>query len=52
VLLQTFILLAIFVTMRKAASSIQKEIGSLRSSLMPVIYDTQELLASSRDTLD
>jgi methyl-accepting chemotaxis protein len=51
VLLQTFILLAIFVTMRKAASSIQKEIGSLRASLMPVIYDTQELLASSRDTM-
>jgi methyl-accepting chemotaxis protein len=51
VLLQTFILLAISITMRKAASSIRKEIGSLRTSLMPVIYDTQELLASSRDTL-
>jgi methyl-accepting chemotaxis protein len=51
VLLQTFILLVISVTMRKAARSIREEIGSLRSSLMPVIYDTQELLASSRDTL-
>ena len=51
VLLQAFILLAIFVTMRKAASSIREEIGSLRASLMPVIYDTRELLASSRDTL-
>ena len=51
VLLQTFILLAISITMRKAAGSIQKEIGDLRSSLMPVIYDTREILASSRDTL-
>jgi methyl-accepting chemotaxis protein len=51
VLLQTFILFAIFVAMRKAARSTREEIGSLRSSLMPVIYDTRELLASSRDTL-
>ena len=51
VLLQAFILLAIFVTTRKAASSIQKEIGNLRSTLLPVIYDTREILASSRDTL-
>jgi methyl-accepting chemotaxis protein len=51
VLLQTFILLAISITLRKATSSIRNEIGSLRSSLMPVIYDTQELLASSRETL-
>jgi methyl-accepting chemotaxis protein len=51
VLLQTFILLAISITLRKSAGSIQKEIGNLRSSLMPVIYDTREILASSRDTL-
>jgi methyl-accepting chemotaxis protein len=50
-LLQAFILLAIFVSMRKAVGSIQKEIGDLRSSLMPIIYDTREILASSRDTL-
>ena len=51
VLLQTFILLAISIIMRKAANSIREEIGSLRASLMPVICDTQELLASSRETL-
>jgi methyl-accepting chemotaxis protein len=49
--LQVFILLGVFVAMRKAASSMQKEIGSLRSALMPVIFDTQEILASSRNTL-
>jgi methyl-accepting chemotaxis protein len=49
--LQVFILLGIYVSMRKAANSIRGEIGSLRASLMPVIYDTQELLSSSRDTL-
>jgi methyl-accepting chemotaxis protein len=49
--LQVFILLGVFVAMRKAASSMQKEIGSLRSTLMPVIFDTQEILASSRNTL-
>jgi hypothetical protein len=41
VFLQVFILLGIFVAIRKAANSIQKEIGSLRASIMPVIYDTQ-----------
>lgn len=51
VLLQAFILLAIFITMRKAASSIRKEVENLRSSLMPVIFDTRDLLASSRETL-
>jgi methyl-accepting chemotaxis protein len=51
VLLQAFILLAISITLRKAAGSIQKEIGNLRSTLLPVIYDTREILASSRDTL-
>jgi methyl-accepting chemotaxis protein len=50
-LLQVFILLGIFISMRKAAGSIQKEIGSLRASIMPVIFDTQEILASSRNTL-
>jgi hypothetical protein len=51
VLLQAFMLLAIFISMRKAASSIRGEVANLRASLMPVIYDTQELLAISRETL-
>ena len=49
--LQVFILLGLSIAMRKAASSMQKEIGNLRSALMPVIFDTQEILASSRNTL-
>jgi methyl-accepting chemotaxis protein len=51
VLLQAMILLAIFVTMRKASGSIREEAANLRSSLMPVLLDTQDVIASSRDTL-
>lgn len=51
VLLQAIILLAIFVTMRKASGSIRAEAEKLRSSLMPVLLDTQDMIASSRDTL-
>ncbi len=51
VLLQAIILLAIFVTMRKAVGSIREEAESLRSSLMPVLLDAQDVVASSRDTL-
>ncbi|MGB9407431.1 MAG: hypothetical protein WCA89_07835 [Terracidiphilus sp.] len=51
VLLQTIILLAIFVSIRKAAGSIRLEVEKLRASLMPVIYDTRDTLASTRDTL-
>jgi methyl-accepting chemotaxis protein len=49
--LQVFILLGIFIATRKAANSIRKELGTLRASIMPVIFDTQELFANSRDTL-
>jgi hypothetical protein len=51
VLLQTIILLAMFVTMRKVVGAIREEAENLRAAVMPVIYDTQEILASSRVAL-
>ncbi len=51
VLLQTIILLAMFVTMRKVIGAIRDEAANLRAAVMPVIYDTQEILASSRVAL-
>jgi len=43
VLLQAIILLAIFIAVRKAARSLKEEAEDLRSSLMPVIYNTRDL---------
>ena len=51
VLLQTIILLAMFITMRKVISAIREEAESVRTLVMPVIYDAQEILASSRVSL-
>lgn len=51
VLLQTIILLAMFVTMRKVIDAIREEAENLRSSVMPVIDDAQEVLANSRVAL-
>lgn len=45
VLLQAFILLAILISVRKAASSLKEEAEDLRSSLMPVIYNTRDLIS-------
>jgi uncharacterized protein YoxC len=47
VLLQAIILLAIFVTVRKAARSVREEVEDLRSSMMPIIDTTRELIARS-----
>jgi methyl-accepting chemotaxis protein len=43
VLLQAIILLAIFIAVRKAARSLKEEAEDLRSSLMPIIYNTRDL---------
>jgi hypothetical protein len=51
VLLQTIILLAMFVTIRKVIGAIREEAANLRAAVMPVIYDAQEILASSRVSL-
>jgi uncharacterized protein YoxC len=43
-LMQAIILLAMFLGMRKAAKSLKEEIEDVRSSVMPVVNDTRELL--------
>jgi ABC-type transporter Mla subunit MlaD len=43
VLLQAIILLAIFITVRKAARSLKEQAEDLRSSLMPIIYNARDL---------
>lgn len=45
VLLQAFILLAILISVRKAARSIKEELEDLRSAAMPVIYNTRDLFS-------
>jgi type II secretory pathway component PulM len=50
-LLQTFILLAIFLAVRKALASFRQEAENLRSSVMPVIYDTRDLVANTQGIL-
>jgi ABC-type transporter Mla subunit MlaD len=43
VLLQTIILFAIYITVRKTAASVKEQVEDLRSSVMPVVYNTREL---------
>jgi uncharacterized protein YoxC len=50
-LLQTIILLAISVAVRKTANAIREEVENLRSSVMPVIYDTRDMLANTQGIL-
>src|ERR1035437_884721 len=45
IVLQTTILLAIFTAIRKAARSVKDEVDDLRSSMMPIIDNSRELLA-------
>lgn len=50
-LLQTLILLLIFVAMRKAAASLREEAEKLRTSITPVIFDTRDMLANTQGIL-
>jgi hypothetical protein len=50
-LLQTIMLLAITVAARKAANSLREEAENLRTSVMPVIYDTRDLVANAQIAL-
>jgi uncharacterized protein YoxC len=43
IVLQTIILLAVFVAVRKAARGVKDEIEDLRSSMMPIIYNSRDL---------
>jgi uncharacterized protein YoxC len=51
VLLQAIVLLAIYVSLRKATRSLHEETDGLRSMLMPVIQSTQEFLTNSQELL-
>jgi uncharacterized protein YoxC len=45
VLLQAIILLAIFLSVRKAARSFKEQVEELRSTVMPVVNNTRDLIA-------
>jgi len=45
VILQTVILLAIFLTVRKTAHSVATQVEELRSAVMPFVYNTRELFS-------
>lgn len=45
-LMQAVILLAMFLSLRKAARSLNEQIDELRSSVMPVVENTRDLLAN------
>lgn len=47
-LIQSIVLLAIFLGMGKATKKMQEEIEDIRSSVMPVVKDTRELVESAR----
>jgi uncharacterized protein YoxC len=47
-LLQTILLLFMAVAVRKTAISVRKEVENLRTSIMPVVYDARDTLASTQ----
>ena len=47
-LIQSIVLLAIFLGMGKATKKMQEEIEDIRSSVMPVVKDTKELVENAR----
>jgi ElaB/YqjD/DUF883 family membrane-anchored ribosome-binding protein len=49
--MQSAILLAIFFGVSKARKKMQEEIDDLRSSVMPVVKDTRELVDTARELL-
>jgi hypothetical protein len=51
VLMQTLILLLIFVALRKGASSLRTETEHLRASIMPIIFETRDTLANTQAIL-
>jgi hypothetical protein len=50
-LLQTIMLLAITLAVRKTASSLRVQVESLRAALMPVLYDSRDMLANTQALL-
>jgi hypothetical protein len=45
IVLQTIILLAIFTAVRKATKAVTEDIEDLRSSVMPIIYNSRDMFA-------
>jgi len=52
VLLQAIVLLAIYVSLRKAIGSLRSEVEDLRSSLMPVANNAREAIVEARALID
>lgn len=52
VLLQAFVLLAIFLALRKTTGMLQQQLDELRTSVMPVVTSTQKLLTSVGPNLE
>jgi uncharacterized protein YoxC len=48
-LMQAIILLAIYLSMRKAASSLREQIDEIRSSVMPVVDSTRDVCARASE---
>jgi uncharacterized protein YoxC len=51
ILLQAIILLAILITLRKVARSAREESEKLRSAIMPIFYETRDILAGTQGFL-
>jgi len=51
VFFQTIILFAIFLAVKKATKSLKEEVEDLRTSVMPVIFDSRDVLSSTRALL-
>lgn len=43
IVVQTILLIAVFVTVRKAANAVREEVEDLRSSVMPLVYGARDL---------
>jgi uncharacterized protein YoxC len=52
VLLQLIMVVAIFASLAKMGKSIKNEVEDLRSSLMPIVYNTRELMANVTPKLE
>jgi len=52
IVVQTLILLAIFLAVRKAAGAIREEVEDIRSSVMPTIESARELVTSAQALLN
>jgi ABC-type transporter Mla subunit MlaD len=48
---QAIILLAIFLSLRKAAKSVQENIQELRASILPVVENSRDVIESTRDVI-